>query len=100
MDSSAGGIGGKVDIAGKASAGAERRRGVRRQRRRREDGEEFASRPPLEATRGCDADPEIAMLGEMAGLEVVATYGDMDERVPLDSEDAHNMLVVLKKDHQ
>ena len=44
--------------------------------------------------------PEVDLLARLAGMRVCATYGDMDEDVPLDSEDAHNMLVVLKKDHQ
>ena len=44
--------------------------------------------------------PEVDALARLAGMRVCATFGDMDERVPLDSEEAHNMLVVLKKDHQ
>ena len=44
--------------------------------------------------------PEVDLLARLAGMRVCATYGDMNEDVPLDSEDAHNMLVVLKKDHQ
>ena len=44
--------------------------------------------------------PAVDLLARLAGMRVCATYGVMDEDVPLDSEDAHNMLVVLKKDHQ
>ncbi len=54
---------------------------------------------PIEETVTCRVftHPEIAMLGEMAGLEVVATYGDMDQSVGLNDDDAHNMVVALKK---
>ena len=36
----------------------------------------------------------------LAGMRVCGYFGDMDADVPLDDPDAHNMLVVLKKDHQ
>ena len=54
---------------------------------------------PIEETVTCRVftHPEIAMLGEMAGLEVVATYGDMDQNVGLNDDDAHNMVVAPKK---
>jgi hypothetical protein len=41
--------------------------------------------------------PEIALLGKLAGLRVVATFGDMDTSVPLTHEDANNMVIVLKR---
>ena len=34
----------------------------------------------------------------LAGMRVCGYFGDMDADVPLDDPDAHNMLVVLKKD--
>lgn len=34
----------------------------------------------------------------LAGMRVCGYFGDMDTDVPLDDPDAHNMLVVLKKD--
>ena len=42
--------------------------------------------------------PEIALLGKLAGLTVVATFGDMDADVPLTHEDANNMVIVLRRD--
>ena len=42
--------------------------------------------------------PEIDALSRMAGLKMVATYGDMNVDTPLNSEDAHNMICVLKKE--
>jgi hypothetical protein len=36
-------------------------------------------------------------LARLAGLKVVAMYGDMNVDTPLNSEDAHNMICVLKK---
>ena len=41
--------------------------------------------------------PEIALLGKLAGLEVVATFGDMDADVPLTHEDANNMVIALRR---
>ena len=41
--------------------------------------------------------PEIDALARLAGLKMVATYGDMNVDTPLNSEDAHNMICVLKK---
>ena len=34
----------------------------------------------------------------LAGMRVCRYFGDMDTDVSLDDPDAHNMLVVLKKD--
>ena len=42
--------------------------------------------------------PEIDLLARLAGMRVCGYFGDMDADVPLDDPDAHNMLVVLKKD--
>ena len=42
--------------------------------------------------------PEIDLLARLAGMRVCGYFGDMDTDVPLDDPDAHNMLVVLKKD--
>ena len=55
---------------------------------------------PIEETVTCKifTCPEIHLLARLAGLKVVATYGDMDIDVPLTHEDAHNMIVVLKRD--
>lgn len=41
--------------------------------------------------------PEIALIGKLAGLKVVAIYGDMDEDVPLNHDEAHAMIVVMKR---
>jgi SAM-dependent methyltransferase len=41
--------------------------------------------------------PELVALARAAGLDVAATYGDMDERVALDDENAHNMVMVFRK---
>ena len=35
--------------------------------------------------------PVVDLLARLAGMRVCATYGDMNEDVPLDSEDAHNI---------
>jgi len=54
---------------------------------------------PVEETVRCRVftAPEIALLGKLAGLEVVATFGDMDETVPLTHEDANNMVIALRR---
>lgn len=39
---------------------------------------------------------EIDLLARATGFEVVATYGDLDESVPLDDEEAQRMVVVLR----
>lgn len=44
--------------------------------------------------------PEMALLGKLAGLTVVATFGDMDASVPLTHEDSNNMVIVLKRADQ
>lgn len=40
---------------------------------------------------------EINFLAEASGFKVAATYGDLDIKIPLMSEDAHRMVVVLQK---
>jgi len=42
--------------------------------------------------------PEIDLLARLAGLRVVAGYGDMNFDTPLNDEQAHNMIIVLKKE--
>lgn len=39
---------------------------------------------------------EINMLADASGFEVVATYGDLDVDIPLESEEAYRMVVVLQ----
>jgi len=55
--------------------------------------------PPVEEVVRCRVftAPEIALLGKLAGLRVVATFGDMDTSVPLTHEDANNMVIVLRR---
>ena len=55
--------------------------------------------PPVEEVVRCRVftAPEIALLGKLAGLTVVATFGDMDADVPLTHEDANNMVIVLRR---
>jgi hypothetical protein len=70
-----------------------------------ETGKPFASKDgavlfaPVEEIVKCRVftAPEIALLGKLAGLRVVATFGDMDTSVPLTHEDANNMVIVLKR---
>jgi len=40
---------------------------------------------------------EINLLAEASGFKVVATYGDLDIDIPLESEEAYRMVVVLQK---
>ena len=42
--------------------------------------------------------PEFVALAAAAGLTSVAVYGDMDTRMPLDDKDAHNMVMVFRRD--
>lgn len=42
--------------------------------------------------------PEFVALAAAAGLTSVAVYGDMDTRMPLDDENAHNMVMVFRRD--
>lgn len=55
--------------------------------------------PSIEETVTCRifTAPEVALLARLAGLELVATYGDMNADVSLNADDAHNMVCVLKK---
>jgi hypothetical protein len=55
---------------------------------------------PVEETVRCKiwTAPEITLLGKLSGMKVVATFGDMATEIPLCHEDAHNMIVVLKRD--
>lgn len=41
--------------------------------------------------------PELIALASAAGLESVAVYGDMDVRIALDDENAHNMVMVFRR---
>lgn len=54
---------------------------------------------PVEETVRCRVftTPEVDALARLAGLKLVAVYGDMNVDTPLHSEDAHNMICVLKK---
>ena len=40
---------------------------------------------------------EINLLADASGFKVVATYGDLDIDIPLESEEAYRMVVVLQK---
>ena len=40
---------------------------------------------------------EVALIGDVAGFDVVETFGDMKGEHGLEDEDAHNMVIVLKK---
>lgn len=42
--------------------------------------------------------PEMELLARASGLRLAAAYGDMNVDTPLQDEEAHNMIVVLKKD--
>lgn len=42
--------------------------------------------------------PEFNALAATAGLTCVASYGDMDHRMALDDENAHNMVLVYRRD--
>ena len=42
--------------------------------------------------------PEFVALAAAAGLTSVAVYGDIDTRMPLDDKDAHNMVMVFRRD--
>ena len=42
--------------------------------------------------------PEFNALAATAGLTCVASYGDMDHRMTLDDENAHNMVLVYRRD--
>jgi hypothetical protein len=55
--------------------------------------------PPVETTVQCRVytAPEVDALARLAGLTVAAVYGDMNVDTPLDDEQAHNMICVLKK---
>lgn len=55
---------------------------------------------PVEETVRCKiwTAPEITLLGKLSSMKVVATFGDMATEIPLCHEDAHNMIVVLKRD--
>ncbi|OUS42372.1 S-adenosyl-L-methionine-dependent methyltransferase [Ostreococcus tauri] len=44
--------------------------------------------------------PEFIALASAAGLTSVAVYGDMDVRVALDDENAHNMVMVFRREHE
>ena len=54
---------------------------------------------PIEETVPCRVftAPEIALVGRLAGLRVVGTFGDVNLDTALDDDDANNMIVVLKK---
>ena len=54
---------------------------------------------PIEETVRCRVftAPEIELVGKLAGLRVVGKFGDVNLDTALDDEDAHNMIVVLKK---
>jgi hypothetical protein len=39
----------------------------------------------------------MVALANAAGLEVAATYGDMDGRIALDDENAHNMIMIFRR---
>jgi hypothetical protein len=41
--------------------------------------------------------PEVALIGDVAGFDVVETFGDMKGEHGLEDEDAQNMVIVLKK---
>jgi SAM-dependent methyltransferase len=41
--------------------------------------------------------PEMVALANAAGLEFAATYGDMDGRIALDDENAHNMIMIFRR---
>jgi len=42
--------------------------------------------------------PEFVALASAAGLTSVAVYGDMNTQMPLDDENAHNMVMVFRRD--
>lgn len=42
--------------------------------------------------------PEFVALASAAGLTSVAVYGDMNTEMPLDDENAHNMVMVFRRD--
>jgi SAM-dependent methyltransferase len=69
------------------------------------DGKDAKPKPPkilktIEEVVPCKifTQPEFNALARAAGLTCVAVYGDMDTRVALDDENAHNMVLVFRRD--